>query len=222
MKRSALAALAVVGIALTGCAANNDDAVTTEPAAVTEQAPQATAEPVEQEETSLHETPEPTAEEDMHAHPLGSRTEPLGVGEVAPLGAMWDVTLSASEGVPAGQDGDEYLMEDELPAEGEERLIATFEFTFLGQPDDAEAPQEFSMVTFVGESGQTYEAGSYLVPEDREDLSQVGDLYGGASGAGDVAAIVPADEVDGGAWRVEYYDPAAWEPIVAYFASMES
>src|SRR5699024_88152 len=177
---------------------------------------------VDQNGLPLDELPEPAEDGTMHTHPLGSRSEPLGVGEVAPLGAMWDVTLTASESVPGGQPGDEYLIEDELPAEGEERLIATFEFSFLGQPDDAEAPQEFSMVTFVGESGQTFEAGPYLVPEDREDLSQVGDLYGGASGAGDVAAIVPADEVDGGAWRVEYYDPAASEPIVAYFASMGS
>jgi len=203
-----LAAIVVAALALTGCSGTEDGATSASPAAN------------DQQEKAATEPAEVATDEDaMHGHPLGTRTEPLEAGETAPLGRVWDVTLVSTEQA-TDEPGHEYAPDDvRTPADGQERLIATFEFTHAGQPDESEAPQKYMTTAFVGASGRTYQAGFEALPEDRKHFGDIGDLYGGATDSGEEATVVPADEIDGGAWRIEYHDPAASEPLAAHFSA---
>jgi hypothetical protein len=72
--------------------------------------------------------------------------------------------------------------------------------TYLGS--DSERPGLALAFTFLGGDGVTYDDwwGCGVVPDS---LSDVGEVFSGASASGNVCAVVPEEAVDGGVWIVE-------------------
>ena len=171
---AALAALAIVGVALTGCVAD----------------------PVPDP------SPTPTTSESAEAAP-GTRANPLAVGQTVPLadGSAWSVGAAAAtergEGyvvLPLRILIDWDAIRAQLEAAGDDPADADT----LGID-----PWASLIVRYIGASGRSYELFESAAADVPNQLWAVGTVYPPAEDlSANVAVSVPAEDVDGGVWTV--------------------
>jgi len=171
---AALAALAIVGIALTGCTA----------------------------ESIPDPSPTPSVSESAEATP-GTRANPLEVGETIRLadGSAWSVGATAATEVGDGYvvlpmriliDWD--AIRDQLAEEGQDPADADT----LGID-----PWASLVVRYIGASGRSYELFENAAADVPNQLWSIGTVYPPAEDlTANVAVSVPAEEIDGGVWTV--------------------
>jgi len=171
---AALAALAIAGIALTGCTA----------------------------ESSPDPSPTPSISESAEAAP-GTRANPLAVGETIPLadGSAWSVGATAATEVGDGYvvlplriliDWD--AIRAQLVESGDDPADADT----LGID-----PWASLIVRYIGASGRSYDLFENAAADIPNQLWSVGTVYPPADDLSvNVAVSVPADEIEGGVWTV--------------------
>lgn len=171
---AALAALAIAGIALTGCTA----------------------------ESVPDPSPTPATSESAEAAP-GTRANPLAVGETIRLsdGSAWSVGAAAATEVGDGYvvlplriviDWD--AIRAQLEAAGDDPSDADT----LGID-----PWASLIVRFIGASGRSYDLFESAAADVPNQLWAVGTVYPPAADLSvNVPVSVPAEEVEGGAWTV--------------------
>ncbi|GAA2959737.1 MULTISPECIES: hypothetical protein [Microbacterium] len=171
---AALAALTIVGIALTGCTA----------------------------ESTPDPSPTPSVSESAEAAP-GTRANPLAVGETIRLsdGSAWSVGATAATEVGDGYvvlpmriliDWD--AIRDQLAEAGQDPADADT----LGID-----PWASLVVRYIGASGRSYELFENAAADVPNQLWSIGTVYPPAEDlSANVAVSVPAEEIDGGVWTV--------------------
>lgn len=140
------------------------------------------------------------ASSDTGTTQTGTRDNPVPAGAPTQVGD-WTVAMA-----PATTDATEVVLAENQfnspPAEGRQFLMTEMSVTYDGT--DSQTPWASLSVKFVGTDGNTYGTGSDdycgVIPAN---LSDLGEMYAGASGAGNVCVSVPSTAVDGGAWSVE-------------------
>lgn len=194
MRRSSGAvAFLLASIALSGCAGESTPEVT--PAQTTESA--ATEAPTE-------EAPSAT---------VGDREAPLALGEARKLSdeSAWTVSLKESnlDAAESILTADEWA---ERPADGEVFVVGTFEISVdaamleaqgVDLANDGVDPWMNTSIEFVTADGKGHDGRSGTMCFTQDMMYDQGMVYeDGASITGDVCLALPADQVDGGLWRV--------------------
>ena len=171
---AALAALTIVGLAVTGCTA----------------------------ESAPDPSPTPSVSESAEAAP-GTRANPLAVGETIRLSdaSAWSVGATAATEVGAGYvvlplriliDWD--AIRAQLVEAGEDPADADA----LGID-----PWASLVVRYIGASGRSYELFENAAADIPNQLWSIGTVYPPAEDlSANVAVSVPAEEIEGGVWTV--------------------
>lgn len=84
------------------------------------------------------------------------------------------------------------------PADGYQYALFTVEATYDGDAEPVDPYWTFDFA-IVGSRGNTFDDGCGVIPSPLRD---VGDMYAGATGSGNVCIAVEADQIEGGALRV--------------------
>lgn len=204
MKRGTeAAAFLLVSIVLSGCAGESTPEVTP--------APESEATQSETEQAPEESEAEPT--EEPSASTTGTREAPLALGEARQISeeSAWTVSvdsvnLDAAEDIRANS---EWAPE---PADGEVFVVATVTATVdadsisaqdIDLANEGVDPAASIFVEFVTGSGRGYDGSSGSGCYTDNMLYEQGNVYeDGASATGDFCIAVPADEVEGGLWRL--------------------
>ena len=134
------------------------------------------------------------------AEEQGTRDNPWAIGDVVEISSFGAKEWELSLGTPnydANQIVQDENMFNEAPPEGSAYAIVPVTVTYFGE--DSATPWTTFSVAFVSASGQTYDSAYAVIPNP---LLDIGDLYAGGTGTGNVAVIIPTSEVAGGTWRV--------------------
>src|SRR5690554_4226239 len=146
--------------------------------------------------------PATVAAEDPEPEPeLGSsRTNPVPTGDTFTV-RDWDVEMAPSES--GSKVVDQVLAENMFndgPPDGETFVMVEVTTTYRGS--DSKRPGSALAFKFLGGDGVTYDDwwGCGVIPDS---LSDVGEMFPGASASGNVCAVVPEEALDGAVWIVE-------------------
>lgn len=178
-------------VSLTACGVPLDETAQAPKPAATEE-PAAAAEPVAEPE------PEPVATPEAPPAPDGSFTMPFPKG--TPVGndqvtillgdVQWDANALIYE---------ENQFNDVAPA-GQHYVLLSVSAQNLADPDPIAMWLDVD-VKFVAPDGRSFDSASAVIPGD---LSDVGDLYPGGTGVGNVAFLLPDEVLGTGMFAVSY------------------
>lgn len=146
---------------------------------------------------------------DDAAAAAGSRENPHPAGTTADLGD-WQVSIdtTAPDGTAVIAEASEF---NPAPQDGNEYVVAPVSATFSG--DDTGTAWLDLSVEFVSAGGNTYDGFCGLLTDG---LMEQGEQFPGATVDANVCAEVPADQVDGGVWRVT--ESLTLDQSTAFFA----
>lgn len=142
------------------------------------------------------DSPEPESEDQ------GTRENPLPLGSTVTLEALgeseWEVTVG-----PATLDATEAVIAENTfndpPEEGLQYALLSLTATYIGA--ESGTPSFDLTYSYVSSSGTTHETfDTFAVAPD--PLSDVNELYPGASGTGNILIAIPSDDPSGGVWKV--------------------
>src|SRR5690606_13060051 len=148
--------------------------------------------------TVAAEEPEPEPEPEPE---LGSsRTNPVPAGDTFTV-RDWDVEMAPSES--GSKVVDQVLAENmynDGPPDGETFVMVEVTTTYRGS--GSRSPWSALSFKFLGGDGVAYDDwwGCGVIPDS---LSDVGEMFPGASASGNVCAVVPEEALDGAVWIVE-------------------
>lgn len=194
---SPAAALLTLAFALGGCAGVSVAEDSAEPAS------SPTAEDVADTETASAETKAPTKTEEPVAE-QGTRKNPFPAGsELVGSGAGGDeasIVIGA-----ANWDAGAIIVEEnqfnDPPPDGATYVMVPVTIKNVGS-EDAVVPWIAFTVKYVAADGRSFDEASVVIPGE---LMDVGDLYEGGVGEGNMAFAIPTDaQGEGGQWAVEY------------------
>lgn len=166
------------------------------------------------DELETSDEPAPAVEDDDDADTgddgAGTRENPHPVGTTADLGD-WQVSVEATipDGTAAVAEANEF---NPVPQDGHEYVVAPVVATFSG--DETGMAWLDLSIEFVSAAGNTYDGFCGLMPDD---LTMQGEQFPGATVEGSVCAEVPADQIDGGVWRVT--EALTLDQSTAFFAT---
>jgi hypothetical protein len=185
MKRTTIWTTLTLGVALTltACSAPLEKADTPAPAAATQdEATEAAAPPPAEPE-------KPAAEAGTHANPFPKGT-PVGTDKMTV--ALGEVTWNANDIVAA-----ENQFNTAAPA-GSTYAIVPVTLTNVSDPEAINAMFAVT-IKFVADDGRSFDQAFEVIPSQ---LSDVGDLYTGGVGTGNIAFLLPNEVSAGGQWAV--------------------
>jgi len=132
----------------------------------------------------------------------GTRQNPLPLGSTVTLDVLgeteWEVTVG-----PATLDATDTVIAENMfndpPEEGFQYALLSLTATYIGS--ESGTPSFDLTYSYVSSSGTTHETfDSFAVAPD--PLSDVNELYSGASGTGNILVAIPSDDPSGGTWKV--------------------
>lgn len=175
-----IATAAIVGLTLAGCL-RLPVAADTEPGG---EAPSSQNEP--------EEAPEPVVEP-------GTRDNPFAIGATTTVSEgsspIWDISVG-----PATYAANEIVRNEnqfnDVPPPGFEYVLLPATVTYKGE--SSVTPYFEWSFAFVTASGETHDQAFAVIPSNFND---VGDLYAGGTGTGNIAFVLPSDKIAGGTWR---------------------
>ena len=120
---------------------------------------------------------------------LGSRENPIPLGDAGSVGDNWEITVTS-----VNEDADEAIHKanlfNEKPAEGRQYVMVTVRAKYLG---GGKGDVYFDLTYGAsGDSGTVYEAAQLVLPED---LSNANALFGGDAAEGNVAFEVEKSQI---------------------------
>lgn len=131
----------------------------------------------------------------------GTRDNPTAFGSTVVIntfeGPVWEVTAAAPN-LDATADIKAANQFNPDPAPGNVYAILPVSVTYVGE--DSGRPFDLQF-TYVSPAGQSYD-GAFVTMDGQ--LSDVAELYAGASGSGNVIIEIPAEGAAEGVWGVEY------------------
>ncbi|WP_167043630.1 DUF4190 domain-containing protein [Salinibacterium sp. ZJ454] len=148
---------------------------------------------------------EPAGEEESPAasDAIGTRTNPAPLGSVVELtgfdGMAYDITLgaptlNANDAVAAANQF------NEAPPAGFQYAMVPVTFTYTG--DTTGTPWIDVSIEFVSAAGTTHTKSDVSVVAPSPAVTDINDLYPGASGTGNVVILVPSADVEQGTWAL--------------------
>lgn len=144
---------------------------------------------------------------------LGTRSNPVPVGQSVQVGPNWQVALQSATPDAGPQVESENPLNDP-PATGRQFVMGMFSVSYVG--DDSGTPWVELSVNFNGSAGNTFGTGSDdycgVIPDA---LSDAGEMFPGAAAQGNVCISVPSEQVDGGLFMVE--ESFSFEPTRVFF-----
>lgn len=184
MKRTTLWAALVLsaGLTLTACSTPIEKVDTPAPAATGADVAETPAAPAPEPE-------KPAAEEGTHANPFAKGT-PVGTDKITV--ALGEVTWNANDIVMA-----ENQFNTPAP-EGQTYALVPVTLTNVADPE-AVNPSWAMTIKFVADDGRSFDQAYEVIPQP---LSDVGDLYAGGVGTGNIAFLLPNEVSAGGQWAV--------------------
>jgi hypothetical protein len=163
-----------------------DDAVSVDPPAIIEEGEAA---------------PAPESQGDESTSAEGTRESPVPFGSTVTIstfeGPVWEVvanapTLAATDQIKAAN------AFNADPAPGNQYAILPVSATYLGE----ESGRPFDLAfTYVSPAGHSYD-GAFVVMDGQ--LSEVDELFAGATGTGNVIIEIPIEGAEQGVWGVSY------------------
>ena len=184
-----LAALAAAGVALSLAACGGGELTPTDP------------NPAPASEAAAPDAkPAPAPEPEKPAEPAGTVADPFPAGTALNSN---DGTVSFIVNSVDWAAGPAVAAENEFNAvapEGFTYVLANVSATNISSPE-AVVPWASFTLTFVADDGRSFDSDFAVIPEA---LLDVGDLYPGGVGTGNVAFLLPNDVVTGGKWGVSY------------------
>lgn len=128
---------------------------------------------------------------------LGTRENPIPIGQKAQVGPNWEVTIL--EIVPdAWSIIEAENMFNEPPEEGYQYVMAKVQFSYIGE--ESGTPWLDLSLRYLGSDGNSYSEGVGVVPKPFYDI---GEQFPGATAEGNIGWAVPVDAVSGGRIIVE-------------------
>lgn len=144
---------------------------------------------------------------------LGTRENPIPIGQKAQVGPNWEVTIL--EIVPdAWSIIEAENMFNEPPEEGYQYVMAKVQFSYIGE--ESGTPWVNLSLRYLGSDGNAYSEGVGVVPKA---FSDIGEQFPGATAEGNVGWAVPADAVSGGKIIVE--ESFSFEDTRVFFQGAE-
>lgn len=133
----------------------------------------------------------------------GTRDNPAPVGTTVTLGtgsaAEWEVTLDK-----VTLDATDEVMKEntfnDKPEDGMQYAVASLSVTYVG--DDSGTPWTDFSLQFVSADGNTFRTSDVMVVGPKPHLSDINELYSGASDSGTVTLAIPAKDANKGTWRL--------------------
>jgi hypothetical protein len=148
-----------------------------------------TSEPDKEQENE----PEPATEE-------GTRANPAPAGSTVEIsdnsGPIWSVTIGAAN----LNAGDVIAAENQFntPADaGFQYALVPVTYTYVGAQTGT--PWLDLDIEFVSKAGTTHEQAFVVIPTP---VTDIGELYAGASATGNIAIMIPSVDVEAGAWTI--------------------
>lgn len=138
--------------------------------------------------TVEHENGAPSGDADSAASETGSRENPSALGGTV-VGDEWEITV-----VDFNAEADEEVLADEYnepAAEGSKYVVAQVDVTYIGEGSSDPFLLDISYLT---DSGNVVESFDTMAIAPEPTLNEVGEMYTGASGTGNVVFEVPADD----------------------------
>jgi hypothetical protein len=128
---------------------------------------------------------------------LGTRENPIPIGQKAQVGPNWEVTIL--EIVPdAWSIIEAENMFNEPPEEGYQYVMAKVQVSYIGE--ESGTPWVDLSLRYLGSDGNAYSEGVGVVPKA---FSDIGEQFPGATAEGNIGWAVPVDAVSGGRIIVE-------------------
>lgn len=144
---------------------------------------------------------------------LGTRENPIPIGQKAQVGPNWEVTIL--EIVPdAWSIIEAENMFNEPPEEGYQYVMAKVQVSYIGE--ESGTPWVDLSLRYLGSDGNAYSEGVGVVPKA---FSDIGEQFPGATAEGNVGWAVPADAVSGGKIIVE--ESFSFEDTRVFFQGAE-
>ena len=144
---------------------------------------------------------------------LGTRENPIPIGQKAQVGPNWEVTIL--EIVPdAWSIIEAENMFNEPPEEGYQYVMAKVQVSYIGE--ESGTPWVDLSLRYLGSDGNSYSEGVGVVPKA---FSDIGEQFPGATAEGNVGWAVPADAVSGGKIIVE--ESFSFEDTRVFFQGAE-
>lgn len=145
---------------------------------------------------------------------LGTRGNPVPIGQRVKVGQEWQVAL-LSVNQEAGQVVRAANQFNEDPAAGRQFLMGRFAISYVGQ--ESGTPWVDLAFRFNGSAGNTFGTGQEdycgVIPEPLDDT---GEMFPNAGAEGNVCVSVPSDQVAGGLFLVE--ENFSFEPSRVFFS----
>lgn len=139
---------------------------------------------------------------DVQPSDQGTRDNPLPLGSTVTLDGLgeaeWEVTVG-----PSTLDATEAVIAENMfndpPEDGFQYALLSLTATYIGS--ESGTPSFDLMYSYVSSAGTTHETfDSFAVAPD--PLSDINELYPGASGTGNILIAIPSDDPSGGVWKV--------------------
>lgn len=155
-------------------------------------------EPATQDESA----PEDSGTADAQSSEQGTRDNPLPLGSTVTLDGLgeseWEVTVG-----PSTLDATEVVIAENTfndpPEDGFQYALLSLTATYIGS--ESGTPSFDLMYSYVSSAGTTHETfDNFAVAPD--PLSDINELYPGASGTGNILIAIPTDDASGGVWKV--------------------
>lgn len=128
---------------------------------------------------------------------LGTRENPIPIGQKAQVGPNWEVTIL--EIVPdAWSIIEAENMFNEPPEEGYQYVMAKVQVSYIGE--ESGTPWLDLSLRYLGSDGNSYSEGVGVVPKPFYDI---GEQFPGATAEGNIGWAVPVEAVSGGRIIVE-------------------
>lgn len=161
--------------------------------------------------TSTSASNAPTALSDQ-----GTRSNPVPAGITGYFGDDWSVTVGKTD-VDAWPEIKAETSYAEAPTDGVAYVAAEVTASYTGS-ENADPGRDLSFA-FVGAKGNVFDSLDYDCgfggPDGFYDMEE---LYAGATGTATLCISVPIDQIDGGAWRIQYLDMKTFERTEGFFA----
>lgn len=144
---------------------------------------------------------------------LGTRSNPVPLGERVQVGPAWQVALIGVERDALQQVQGENQF-NEPPVAGRQFVMGTFSVSYVGE--ESGTPWVDLSMRFNGSEGNTFGSGQDdycgVIPNPLDDA---GEMFPGAEAEGNVCVSVPTEQVEGGLFLVE--QSMSFEPTRVFF-----